>query len=604
MRIRTKLQLLNLFVLAGFAMMVATTFFLIQRMRDLNALVRDGLSLKYEFLMFSERGKDMMTTGNLADSLEAWKAQKTKFAELYGKFAASRQMSFIKTAASDLEDFTFLWKMTQSQADDAAVNIEALVRAHEKEGFVSGLFMGYDQYGDAGFVTQYSMLRQISDNVTNTLMESLMKLVDAANEGVSASERSLTAWILILALSIAAISVAVFALFSYVLGSRITAITRSMNILKTGDLTSRFRVKGSDDLSSIVSAINGFVDDFSRIIQGVKTVSGDAARLKDEVTSATVESSAAVTETTANIASIGGKIRDLVESLEASDAAVRAITESINTLGPKIEEQTAFISQSTTSTEQINASIGNVAAIAERQEAAARELVAVTKNGGAMIEATNGMIREIVKDIKEIAGIVGIINGISAQTDLLSMNAAIEAAHAGGFGAGFAVVAGEIRTLADSTTANSKRIKEMIKGISSKTDSILKKSEETRAEFSEVDTEVDSTSKAMSEIAAIMHELSLGSKEIMKATQELAGIAGTVSEETRNMRSRTEEVLQGLKKIEEIGSVVRNGMTEIESATRDINTAMIHVSELQVRSGESIEKLNTEVAVFKTKETA
>jgi hypothetical protein len=75
-----------------------------------------------------------------------------------------------------------------------------------------------------------------------------------------------------------------------------------------------------------------------------------------------------------------------------------------------------------------------------------------------------------------------------------------------------------------------------------------------------------------------------------------------VSDETRRIRSNTEAVVRGMKNIEEIGTVVKNGMAEIESGTRDINAAMVHVSELQVKSGESVEKLNNEISYFKTRD--
>jgi len=86
----------------------------------------------------------------------------------------------------------------------------------------------------------------------------------------------------------------------------------------------------------------------------------------------------------------------------------------------------------------------------------------------------------------------------------------------------------------------------------------------------------------------------------MDATQELAGIAAGVSEEANRMSGNTEAVLRGIRSIEEISEVVKNGIAEIEIGTNDMNAAMIHVSDLQVRSGESIEKLREEVSVFKT----
>jgi methyl-accepting chemotaxis protein len=209
-----------------------------------------------------------------------------------------------------------------------------------------------------------------------------------------------------------------------------------------------------------------------------------------------------------------------------------------------------------------------------------------------MVDGTNTMIQEIANDIEKITQIVGIIDDISDQTNLLSMNAAIEAAHAGNAGRGFSIVADEIRKLADSTQANSQNIKAMIKEMSEKIEKVLVKSASSKIAFFEVDREVASASRSMSEIASAMQELSSGSSAILNATQE-----------AKKVHSNAESVLEGIRGIEEIGTIVKNGMIEIEAGTKDINSAMVHVSDLQAKSGDSIEKLNMEVSHFKTRET-
>jgi methyl-accepting chemotaxis protein len=603
MRIRGKLISMNLFMMAGYITITAVTYASVANMHGLNDLARQGLSLKSDFLSFIVAGKELMVTGNLESALKVWLEQTAKFKADYEGLTKSKTFRAIPGAAKKVEDLAFIWETTQKQIADLGVKIEELVKRNGGGGseVVIGLLQGYSKYEDMNFVSALSKINTLSNAVNAYMLPGITDMVDTVTMQAGKTESSLIVFIVALALAVMAVSFGIFALFAGALGRRIGGIGASMEVLKARDFSVRFEAKGNDELRGIVEAVNGFVEDFSRVINGVKDISGEAAILKNETTGATVESAAAVTEMIANIASIGQKIRDLVEHLNRSNQAVRDISASIDALLIRIEGQSSLIGRSTVSIEQMNASIGNVAAIAGNREKATRELVAVTKTGGAKIDETNAMILEIVKDIQEITGIISIIDDISTRTNLLSMNAAIEAAHAGNAGRGFSIVAEEIRKLADSTNENSKRITEMIEGISAKIDEVLAKSESSKVGFTAVDKEVDSTSRAMSEIAAATKELSLGSSEIMGATQEISSIAAKVGEEAKRMRTNAGAVIDGIKNIEDIGAVVKNGMMEIEAGTKEINTAMVHVNELQMRSGESIEKLNEEVSFFKTR---
>jgi methyl-accepting chemotaxis protein len=179
------------------------------------------------------------------------------------------------------------------------------------------------------------------------------------------------------------------------------------------------------------------------------------------------------------------------------------------------------------------------------------------------------------------------------------MNAALEAAHAGESGRGFAVVADEIRKLADSTNVNAKRVKTMIQGINRKIEGVVAQSDTSKHAFADVDAEVTSTSKALGEISFAMRELSQGSNEIMGSMVELTGIAKNLMENAELIKTRAGEVSKGMQGLENAAGMVKDGMGEIEVGTKEIDKAMVHVNELQVRSGESVEKLVEEVSVFK-----
>ncbi|MDP3129795.1 MAG: methyl-accepting chemotaxis protein, partial [Bacillota bacterium] len=430
MKIRSKLLALNVVVLVGFAALTLATVLSVGRLHDLNGLDRRGRELKNEFLLFLLQGKELGVTGNLEDSLRTWLVQYEKFGKLYEEFVGAKAFEGIPEGNQKIEDFSFVWQTTQANVEKLTEKVESLIQKHNDGGtsFVVGLSMGFDRYGDMDFISPLSAVNSLLSSLNDLVAASLSAIVEAVSVKAAAAESFLVNVSLGLAIGVSVVTFVVLVLFARSLTRRIMGIGRSMDSLTKRDFTVRLPTGAKDELGAIAAAINGFLGDFARVIEGVKSISSEAAELKNEVSSATIESSASVTQMTANIASIGGKVRDLVEHLNNSNQAVRSIAEGVNALMGRVENQSLLIGRSTASIEEMNASMQSVAGIAAQRESAARNLVTVTKNGGAMIDETNQMIREIVQDIQEITEIIAIIDGISEMTNLLSMNAAIEAA--------------------------------------------------------------------------------------------------------------------------------------------------------------------------------
>ncbi len=604
MTIGKRLWALNALVLAGLAVITAFTIISVRNIRTLNNLSHQGLALKNEFLSFASQGKDLLSTANLESALADWTASHDRFVASYRALADSRllrQLLGDGEGMQQLESFSFTWDVGQNHIKAIREMTENLVQAHKpKSNMVTGLLFGYAEYGDVNYVPAISRLRIFYELVNSSIIPTLDKILDTINKNVKKAEADLMGNAIMLAVIAGGLVFLLFAFFSRSLHKRLASINESMRSLKNRDYTAKLKVRGKDELSEMAAALNGFMDDLSSIIAGVKRISVEAGALKNEVTSATVQSSAAVSQMTASIASISAQIREFVEHLGQSNKAVEDITSGIDSLNSRIGDQASFVDRSSASIEEMAASIGNVASIADKRVAAAEKLVEITKTGGTMIDQTNSNITGIVKDIGEIGAIVGIINSIAGQTDLLSMNAAIEAAHAGQSGRGFAVVADEIRKLADSTNVNAKRVKTMIQGISRKIEGVVAQSDTSKRAFADVDAEVNSTSKALGEISFAMKELSQGSNEIMNSMIELTGIAKNLKGDAELIKTRAGEVSAGMQTLENAAGMVKDGMGEIEVGTKEIDKAMVHVNDLQVRSGESVEKLVEEVSVFKT----
>lgn len=135
----------------------------------------------------------------------------------------------------------------------------------------------------------------------------------------------------------------------------------------------------------------------------------------------------------------------LSDSINTTSESSDIISSNIDSLTRQIEDQAAAVSQTSTSLEELSATINNVSGIASKNQNESRNLLETAKEGGERIEQTKNIVSDISKHASDMHEILEIINNISSQTNLLAMNASIEAAHAGEYGKGFAVVADEIR---------------------------------------------------------------------------------------------------------------------------------------------------------------
>jgi methyl-accepting chemotaxis protein len=228
------------------------------------------------------------------------------------------------------------------------------------------------------------------------------------------------------------------------------------------------------------------------------------------------------------------------------------------------------------------------------------------KNLAAASEVGRTGLQEVASDIQEIARqseglleINAVMENIASQTNLLSMNAAIEAAHAGEAGKGFAVVADEIRKLAESSGEQSKTISTVLKKIKTSIDKITKSTDEVLNKFEAIDSGVKTVSDQEENIRNAMEEQSTGSQQILEAIGQLNDITQMVKAGSMEMLEGSREVIQEGKNLEMMTQEITNGMNEMATGADQINVAVNRVNTISGENKENIDVLVQEVSKFK-----
>ncbi|MFW5688046.1 MAG: bacteriohemerythrin [Spirochaetota bacterium] len=286
-----------------------------------------------------------------------------------------------------------------------------------------------------------------------------------------------------------------------------------------------------------------------------------------------------------------GSADALAEQVAQGASAMEEIQASVEALARQIANQNSLVDQSAAAIEEMSASIDSVAAVARTKQAAAINLADLTRSGTETVGASERLIDEVNERVGEVTGTIGVINAIAAQTNLLAMNAAIEAAHAGSYGRGFAVVASEIRSLAETTSKNATRISRILTELAQRIAAARDASTESGDAFRSIQVEAESVSAAFSEITSSTEELAGGTNEIVRATEQLRIISAETGTSSDEMRIGASEVAEILTATRETARETAEAMQMIEGAAQTVSSASSTISGHSIENNERVGKL-------------
>jgi methyl-accepting chemotaxis protein len=376
---------------------------------------------------------------------------------------------------------------------------------------------------------------------------------------------------------------------------RFTAIQGSMQEVADGDLTVELVTKKRDEIGVLAGSIQRSIHGFSHVVSGVQQISVAVEGLKENLVSSAEQSAASISEIGSTVASIAGVVEDLDTTIKGTGEKLREINEVVVELEERIGSQTRSVEESSSAVEQMTAGITSVSKITQDRAEGSERLKHATEAGHGNIAKTDERVDAIAKSIEETLGIITVINTIASQTNILSMNAAIEAAHAGEAGRGFSVVAEEIRRLSESTNENAKRIKTQLLEVEELAKQTQEASGTTRESFAEVEDEVAKTNDAFEEISATMRELAEGTNTVLASTTAVGELTNTIRDEATRVSSRSHAILNDMGQVEGISQTVRNGIEEIRIGTTELEQMISNLTQVTQGTTDTIDRLSASV---------
>jgi methyl-accepting chemotaxis protein len=366
-----------------------------------------------------------------------------------------------------------------------------------------------------------------------------------------------------------------------------------------GNLTETVNVNSKDEIGELAYYFNATLGKIRNMIVTISNQSDILLNIGDDLARQMNETAAAVNEIAANIQNAKDRTGDQSVSVSKSITAMEQITGNIGILSGHVERQSTSVSQSSSAIEEMLASIQSVARTLMNNAGNVKELMESSDDGRAGIQEVVADIQEIARESEGLLEINAVMENISSQTNLLSMNAAIEAAHAGEAGKGFAVVADEIRKLAENSGEQSKIISTVLKKIKDSIDKITESTDNVLKKFEAIENGVKTVSNQEESIRNAMEEQSAGSQQILAAIGQLNDTTQVVKNGSDEMLGGSRLVIAESKNLEVLTSEIAGGMNEMAVGAEQINTAVNRVNLISGENRNNIVVLADEIKKFK-----
>ena len=401
------------------------------------------------------------------------------------------------------------------------------------------------------------------------------------------------------------LSVLISVVFSLIISKKISSflevlIRALMEISEgSGDLTVTLQEEGIQETALIALYFNRTLEKIRlSILSALKSTSG-MQEVGQTLAVNVTESAASTAQIFSNIKNVQQQMISQSEGISDTADILESISGMTKQFGVNVETQTRNINASSTAVKEMVGSIQSIMGILQANKELITQLQEKSEQVKLSVNSSAKVTQEISEESDSLLEASSVIQHIASQTNLLAMNAAIEAAHAGEAGKGFAVVADEIRKLAEESSAQGKTITSVLKNLKKRIDDIAADTAHVERLFMESFELTESVKRQEDSIMNDMHKQSGNSDSILRAVQNIDGITREVETGAAEMLSGSVHASQAMQKLTEITKVITNNMEEMATGTMQINNAVQEINQITQKNKDNIDTLVVEMKRFK-----
>ncbi|PIE97336.1 MAG: methyl-accepting chemotaxis protein [Treponema sp.] len=366
-----------------------------------------------------------------------------------------------------------------------------------------------------------------------------------------------------------------------------------------GDLRVRLPVKGNDEITDVSLYFNETIEKIAVSVKSVIKTSGTMEKMGQTLSRSMTETTNSINQISTSIERVKSQVQNQSTGVSETSSTMEEILRTLGQLNKRIESQAASVTQSSSSIEEMLANIASIGRMLDEGNTLAQDLNNKTSTAKNVSRSANEEVVRIGQKSEALLDASQMIQNIASQTNLLAMNAAIEAAHAGESGKGFAVVADEIRKLAEEAGSQGKSIALTIKETTDIIDDIIDSGSKTESVMENAFDLVARTLEQIEHIVSAMREQEQGSKEVLTALKNINDITYEVQGGSTEMLQGSEEVAKEIRDLDELTRQITYSMNKMATGAVQITNAVQDVNELTQQNQENIEVLTEAMGKFK-----